>query len=173
MIYHVTVGERSWVVDVGEDGVTVDGTPMDVDLETVGHGPVRSLILDNVSHRVSARRLDAERWDIHLRGRVVRADVVDERTRIIREMSGARGGATGPRPIVAPMPGMVVRVEVEEGDVVAAGQGVVIVEAMKMENELVAEAAGVVTRVHVSEGEAVEKDQLLVDLAALDEEQED
>jgi pyruvate carboxylase subunit B len=68
---------------------------------------------------------------------------------------------------------MVVRVEVEEGDVVRAGQGVVIVEAMKMENELVAETEGIVTRVHVSEGEAVEKDQLLVDLAAPDGDQEE
>jgi biotin carboxyl carrier protein len=172
MIYHVTVGDRSWVVDVSENGVSVDGAPMDVDMETVGDGPVRSLILDGASHRVSARRVADETWDLHLRGRVVRADVVDERTRVIREMSGALAGAAGPRPIVAPMPGMVVRVEVEEGDVVSAGQGVVIVEAMKMENELVAEAAGVVTRVHVAEGEAVEKDQLLVDLAAPEGEEE-
>lgn len=172
MIYHVNVGERSWVVDVGEGGVSVDGTPIDVSLETVAGGPVHSLILGGASHRVSARRVADERWDIHLRGRVVRASVVDERTRVIREMSGALSGAAGPRPIVAPMPGMVVRVEVEEGDVVRAGQGVVIVEAMKMENELVAEAEGIVTRVHVSEGEAVEKDQLLVDLAAPDEGEE-
>jgi pyruvate carboxylase subunit B len=68
------------------------------------------------------------------------------------------------------MPGMVVRVEVAEGDVVRAGQGIVIVEAMKMENELLAEAAAVVRRVHVREGEPVEKDQLLVDLGSVDEE---
>ena len=69
------------------------------------------------------------------------------------------------------MPGMVVNVEVEEGDTVSAGQGVVIVEAMKMENELKADAEARVVAVHVVEGQAVEKDQLLVELAALDEDE--
>jgi pyruvate carboxylase subunit B len=64
------------------------------------------------------------------------------------------------------MPGLVVKVEVQEGDEVVAGQGVAIVEAMKMENELKTESAGVVSRVHVSPGEAVEKDQILIELEA-------
>jgi len=68
------------------------------------------------------------------------------------------------------MPGLVLRIEVAEGDAVSEGQGVVIVEAMKMENELRASGAGVVSRVLVAEGEAVEKDQVLVELAAPDEE---
>jgi pyruvate carboxylase subunit B len=67
------------------------------------------------------------------------------------------------------MPGLVVKVEVEEGERVEAGRGLVIVEAMKMENELKAEAAGVVSRIHVEAGQAVEKDQILVDLAAPEE----
>ena len=66
------------------------------------------------------------------------------------------------------MPGLVVKVQVEEGDHVEVGRGLVIVEAMKMENELKAEAAGVVARIHVEPGQAVEKDQILVDLAAPD-----
>ena len=87
-------------------------------------------------------------------------------------MAGVGAGPVGPRPVVAPMPGMVLRVEVEEGDQVEEGQGIAIVEAMKMENELRALSAGTVTRVHVREGEAVEKDQILVELAALGEEAE-
>jgi pyruvate carboxylase subunit B len=69
------------------------------------------------------------------------------------------------------MPGMVVRIEVSEGDMIRAGQGVVIVEAMKMENELTAEADAIVTKVMVAEGQAVEKDQLLVDLAPIEAEE--
>ena len=168
MIYHVTIGERSWSIELGPSGVIVDGEPVDVDLARIEGGPIRSLRVEGASHRLVARRADREKWDLHLRGRRIRAHVVDERTRAIREMTGAAAGPVGPRPIVAPMPGMVVRVEVSEGDIVRAGQGVVIVEAMKMENELTAEADAVVTRVLVSEGEAVEKDQLLVDLADID-----
>ena len=172
MIYHVTVGDRTWVVELGPAGTRVDGKAVDVDFEHVEGSPVRSLMLDGTSHRLVARRVAAERWDLHLRGRRMQAEVVDERTRVIREMTGAGSGPAGPSPIKAPMPGLVVRVEVSEGDVVREGQGIVIVEAMKMENELVTEADAVVTRVLVSEGEAVEKDQLLVELAAVDEDRE-
>jgi pyruvate carboxylase subunit B len=169
LIYHVSIGGRTYVVELGPDGARVDGAPVSVDLGHLPDSPVRSLIVDGTSHRLAARRAGSERWEIHLRGRRVRADVVDERTRVIREMTGAASGPTGPTPIVAPMPGLVVRIEVAEGDTVREGQGVVIVEAMKMENELAAAADAVVTRVLVGEGETVEKDQVLVELAAPDE----
>ena len=168
MIYHVTIGERTLVVEVEGGRVTVDGDPVEADLGRVGDGPVRSLLVDGASYRVAASASGGGVWDLHLGGRRVRAAVVDERTRAIRAMTGNGAAALGPRPVLAPMPGLVVRVEVAEGDTVRAGQGVVIVEAMKMENELRAEASGVVRRVHVREGEAVEKDQVLIELAPLD-----
>ena len=68
------------------------------------------------------------------------------------------------------MPGLVVRVDVSVDDIVAAGQGVAIVEAMKMENELTAKVAARVSAVHVAPGDAVERDQVLVELAALEQE---
>ncbi|MBT8487929.1 MAG: acetyl-CoA carboxylase biotin carboxyl carrier protein subunit [Gemmatimonadetes bacterium] len=171
MIYQVTLSGRTFEVELGADGVSVDGQALDADLSRLEGGPTWSLALDGASHRFTARRVGKETWDLHLRGRRLRADVVDERTRAIRQMTGGVAASLGPKPIKAPMPGMVVKVEVEEGDTVGVGQGVVIVEAMKMENELKAAAAARVVKVHVSEGEAVEKDQLLVDLAALDEDQ--
>ena len=166
MIYHVTIGQRTWVVELGPEGTRVDGREVSVDLGHLDGSPVRSLLVDGTSHSVAARRVGRERWEMHLRGRRIEADVVDERTRVIREMAGVGQGPAGPAPIVAPMPGLVVRVEVAEGDTVRAGQGVVIVEAMKMENELAAAADAIVTRLLVSEGETVEKDEVLVELAA-------
>ncbi|MBM3885848.1 MAG: acetyl-CoA carboxylase biotin carboxyl carrier protein subunit [Gemmatimonadetes bacterium] len=73
---------------------------------------------------------------------------------------------SGPTPLVAPMPGLIVRVHVRPGDVVAAGQPLVVMEAMKMENELRATAAGVVRSVAVLPGAAVEKGTVLVALDA-------
>jgi len=169
VIYHVTVASTTFEVELGPAGVIVDGRSVDVALERIEGGPIRSLLLDGTSHRVVARRVGRETWDVHLRGRRIRADVVDERTRAIREITGSGEAASGPAPVLAPMPGMVIKVEVEEGDTVRAGQGVVIVEAMKMENELAADTDGIVTRVHVEEGEAVEKDQVLVDLGPIGE----
>ena len=96
MIYHVTVGDRTWVVELGPDGTRVDGRAVDVDFEHVEGSPVRSLMLDGTSHRLVARRVAAERWDLHVRGRRMQAEVVDERTRVIREMTGAGSGPAGP-----------------------------------------------------------------------------
>ncbi len=169
MRYHVTIEGRTFEVELGAEGATVDGTRASADLAHVNGTDVHSLILDGVSYRLVGSRAasgSSGTWDLYLRGRRLEAEVVDERTRVIREMTGTGSGPTGPRPVRAPMPGLVVKVEVEEGSTVEVGQGLVIVEAMKMENELRAEAAGVVAKVHVSPGEAVEKDQVLVDFVA-------
>jgi pyruvate carboxylase subunit B len=166
VIYHVSIGDRSFEVDVGPDSVRVDGRPVEAALYHAEGSPLRALHLNGATHPVVARRTARGRWRLRLRAKALDLDVVDQRTKAIRELAGAGAGPAGPRPVVAPMPGMVLKVEVKEGDDVREGQGVVIVEAMKMENELRAAGAGRVVRVHVKEGEAVEKDQVLVELAA-------
>jgi biotin carboxyl carrier protein len=164
MRYHVALAGRTVEVELAPDGVRVDGAPRSADLETVPDGPVRSLLLDGTSYRVVARSRGAGRWDLQVRGLHFEVDVISERTRRIREMIAASAPPAGPKPVRAPMPGLVVRVEVQVGDLVRPGQGLVIVEAMKMENELRAEAAGRVSGVRVAPGEAVERDQILIDL---------
>jgi biotin carboxyl carrier protein len=166
MRYHVTVGGRTRVVDVTEQGVTLDGKAVDASLGHVAGTHLRSLLLDGSSHRVVARRAAVGVWELHVRGRRLTAEVVDERTRKVREMTGAASKNTGPRPLRAPMPGLVVKVEVAVGDDVQPGQGLVIVEAMKMENELRAESVGRVSKVRVEPGQAVDKDQILIELEA-------
>lgn len=167
MRYYVTVGSRMFEVEVGGDRVTVDGQPVQTDLLQVSDTPVRRLSVSGESHRVVAEKGDARgQWSLHLDGYRIAAEVVDERTRAIRAMTGRSAAVVGPRPIKAPMPGMIVRVEVKPGDKVAAGQGVVIIEAMKMENELKAEAAGTVARIAVQPGTAVEKGAVLIEFSA-------
>jgi biotin carboxyl carrier protein len=166
MRWFVTVGERTLQVVLGPEGIEVDGVAVSADLAHVEGTDLRSLLLDGKSYRILATRREDGRWDLHLRGRRYVAEALDERTRAIREMAGTSAVPSGPRPIRAPMPGLVVKVEVAVGDRVEAGQGVAIVEAMKMENELRAEAPGVVAHIHVAPGQAVEKDQILIDLQA-------
>ena len=168
MRYYVALGGKTVEVDLGEDGVCVDGRAVEAALVHAEGTPVRGLMVGVETYKLVADRGARGRWSMHLRGRALELDVVDERAKAIRNMTGAGAGASGPRPIVAPMPGMVVKVEVVEGDVVQAGQGIVIVEAMKMENELKASGPGRVVRVHVRRGDAVEKDQILVDLEPLE-----
>lgn len=164
MKYQVTVAGRSVEVELSADGIRVDGEPVTAALEAVPDGPVRSLLLDGASHRLVARPEGKGVWDLQLSGVRLTAEVIDDRTRAIRAMTGASAAPKGPKRLKAPMPGLVLRVEVAAGDTVRAGQGLVIVEAMKMENELRAEVAGRVVKVHVAPGEAVAKDQVLLDL---------
>ena len=167
VLYHVTVAGRTHQVEIGPGGVTVDGTPVETDLQAIPEGPIRSLLLDAASHEIVARDEGRGRWDLHLGGHHLAAEVLDERTRAIRAMSGASAGPGGPKPLCAPMPGLVVRVEVAEGDQIEPGRGLIIIEAMKMENELRADVAGRITRIHVAAGEAVTKDQVLIDIEPL------
>jgi pyruvate carboxylase subunit B len=104
-------------------------------------------------------------WGISLGGERWEAEVLDERTRHIRSLTGAADQARGPGALRAPMPGLVVRVHAEPGQTVAAGTGIVVLEAMKMENELRAAASAVIKAVHARPGETVEKGQLLVEFA--------
>jgi pyruvate carboxylase subunit B len=92
------------------------------------------------------------------------AEALDERARAIRDITAATAKPTGPAPVVAPMPGLVVRVNVSVGDVIAAGHGAIVMEAMKMENELRATAGGKVRAVNVEVGTPVEKGFVLVEL---------
>ncbi|MDZ7779915.1 MAG: biotin/lipoyl-containing protein [Gemmatimonadota bacterium] len=172
MLYHVTVGGRTFEVEFGADGIEVDGRQVDAELAALGGTPVRGLRLDGASYRVVAHPEGRGGWRLNVSGHPIEAEVVDERTRAIRELTGAIGAASGPKPVTAPMPGLVVQVEVTEGDEVQPGQGVVIVEAMKMENELKAEVPCVVGTVHVAAGDTVEKGQVLVDFLSPDAEDE-
>jgi pyruvate carboxylase subunit B len=166
MRYYVTIGEQTFEVDLRDQDIWIEGEKVSAELHHVPGTLLRRLALNGESHRIVATAGDARgSWDLHLDGERVQVDVVDERTRTIRAMTARNAGPQGPKPVRAPMPGMVVRVQVEEGDHVKPGQGVVIIEAMKMENELKTDGGGVVSKVLVGAGTAVEKGAVLVEFA--------
>ena len=166
MRYYVTVEGRTFEVDLTGEVPRVDGEEVEAELSRVPGTPTRLLLVDGRSHTLVARRGEGDAWDLYLDGERYDGDVIDERTRAIREMTGQTAADLGPRPIRAPMPGLVVSVAVAQGDPVEAGQSVAIVEAMKMENDLKAESDAVVARVLVEPGEAVEKGTVLVEFEA-------
>ena len=169
MRYFVTIGDRTVEVDLGGGRTAVDGHACDVELREVPGTTLRHLLLDGRSFPLVVRASESRGgWEIQLEGRWYSADVVDERTRAIREMTGRAGVQRGPRPVRAPMPGLVLRVQVAAGQTVRPGQGVVIVEAMKMENELKSDGGGIVSRVHVEPGQAVEKGAVLIEFEMAD-----
>lgn len=164
MRYHVTIGERAHEVTVEPHRVVIDGVPVEARLTGSAGSAVLSLRIGGSTHRVIPERSSEGVRTFHLSGRRVVAEVVDERTRAIQAMAGESAVAKRAASVRAPMPGLVVKVEVGVGDEVTRGQGVAVVEAMKMENELIAEIDGRVVDVRVSPGDTVEKGQVLVDL---------
>ncbi|HEX2094277.1 MAG TPA: biotin/lipoyl-containing protein [Longimicrobiaceae bacterium] len=162
MRYFVTVGDRVVEVDLTGTTPVVDGTPVHAEMVALPGTPVRHLLVDGRSHPFVAHPSERRgRWEIGIGGTRYDVEAVDERTRAIREMTGGADQETE-KTVAAPMPGLVIRVEVEVGQPVRAGQGVVIVEAMKMENELKAPADGVVARIEVQAGQTVEKGATLI-----------
>ena len=165
MKYGVEVGGELVEVVVDGTSVRVDGEELSAVLSDLPGTPIALLTLGDEVHRVVVKRGDARgRYALSIDGRRYDVEALDERTRAIRELSKASAAASGPAPLVAPMPGLIVRVHVEVGATVQPGQGLVVMEAIKMENELRAVAGGVVKAVRVAPGTAVERGATLVEL---------
>lgn len=160
------VNGRTVSVSLGPEGISVDGDPIEARIEEVDGTPIVLLIAGGTLHRLAVRRGDGRgRYSIWSESHRFEVEALDERRRAIRDMAGASAENTGPAPLVAPMPGLVVRINVEAGDPIRAGQPLVVMEAMKMENELRSTSDGVVRAVRVRPGEAVEKGTVLIELA--------
>ena len=167
MTYEVEINGRTRTVGVdrSEAGyvVVVDGQQHAVDVTPI-NGAI-SLILDNgKSFEVSIAEQPAGSGNltVHVNGRVVSAAVGNARKQWGQRGQDAGATAKGPHSVTAPMPGKVVKLLVKPGDQVTARQGVVVVEAMKMENELRSPKAGAVAEVKVGEGTLVEAGTVLV-----------
>ncbi|HET7470060.1 MAG TPA: biotin/lipoyl-containing protein [Gemmatimonadales bacterium] len=163
MKYIVTVAGRDLEVEVDGDQVTVGGKRYAASLSSAPGTPVRQLLLDGRAESLAVDASGSGRWALTRGGERWEMEVLDERARHIRSLTSVGNQARGPAALKAPMPGLVVRVQVEAGVTVAVGAGVVVLEAMKMEHELRAAAAASVRTVRVKPGEAVEKGQVLVE----------
>jgi len=156
-------GGESRLVGLRETGdgiyeITLDGRTVHVD--AVRSGPtVYSVIEDGQQFEAMVDEKGAHGFDVLVAGRVFHLESIDERTKLLAQ--GAAPVLTGPQTITAEMPGKVVKIASPAGESVREGQGVVIVEAMKMENEIQSPIAGVVKEIAVSEGQTVEAGALL------------
>jgi pyruvate carboxylase subunit B len=152
-------------VEVELDGerVTVEGHTHTASLGVIPGTPLRQLLLDGRPLTLAMEPLGRGRWALTASGERWEVEVLDERTRHVRSLTGAGEQRRSADVLRAPMPGLVVRVHASPGDRIAAGAGVVVLEAMKMENELRIQASAVVKAVRVAPGEAVEKGQVLVE----------
>ncbi len=162
MKYVTTIGDKEYNVEVlDKRHVGVNGKIMEVDFESISGQPVYSLLIDGKSYEAFVDTEEDE-WQVLLLGRQYPVKVEDAREKRLRAAAGGKLQASGDFQLKAPMPGLVVAVPVEENQQIEKGRVLLVLESMKMQNELRSPRAGKVERIRVKSGESVEQKQVLL-----------
>ncbi len=161
MNYSVRVGNENFAitsVSTGSGRAKVNGAAAKVDLRHV-RGNLYHLLLNDEAFAV---QFDHDKSEVTIGPHTFAVQIEDERSATIKKMHRGAQAETGITTIKAPMPGLIVRLEVQPGDMVKKGQGLVVIEAMKMENEIKSSLAGTVAEIMVEARMTVEKDAPLL-----------
>ena len=162
MKYITTLDGKEYEVEIIDDRhISVNGKVQTIDFVSVSGQPVYSLIIDGKSHESYVNEVDDE-MQVLLRGQLYHLTVEDEREKRLKSASEGGSGEGGEFNLKAPMPGLVVAIAVNEGDKIEKGQVLIILESMKMQNELKSPKAGTVGRIRVKPGDSVEQRQPLL-----------
>lgn len=173
MKYITTVNGQEYIIEIDQENeIKVNGERHGIDFEHLAQDGTLSLLIDNRSLEAIVDERD-EAWEVLLHGELYTVHVQDERAYRLAQARGQLSDAAEAVVIRSPMPGLILDVRVEEGELVEQGQTVVILESMKMENELRAGRDGMVTRVHVGKGDSVEKNQELVAIGERDADEDE
>ena len=162
MKYITTIASHEYNVDIlDEHRVMVDGVTYQVDFVPVGDQPVYSLVVDGKSFDAHVYQ-NEDIWQVVFRGTLFSAIVEDEREKRLRAALAGKVAMHADFHLKAPMPGMVVSIPVQEGQMVQKGDVLLILESMKMQNELRSPRDGKVTRVRVKVGDRVEQKETML-----------
>ena len=163
MKYITTINGNEYEIDLQESGqILVNGEPYQTDIQTLDTSNVVSMLVNNRSYEAVVDSPERELWHVLLNGEVYEARVQDERAYRLAKARGELDADTGEVPTKSPMPGVIVAIPVAAGESIQKGQTLVILESMKMENELKATRDGVVVAVKTAVGASVEKGAVLV-----------
>ena len=165
MKYVVQIEGKSYQVDVreldGEIQVYLDGVPVQADSVYVKGRDSVSFLFNHRSLDLQFSR-NEENISVFLGGKKYECVLEDERSQRMKRLGALKVDTKKEQEMRSPMPGLITAIQVKEGDTVVTGQGVVIIEAMKMENELKAKHDGKVKAIKVKKHQAVDKDQVLI-----------
>lgn len=162
MKYITTVGEQEFNIEIlDERHVSVNGALYEVDFDAVSGQPVVSLLVNGKSYEAYVYE-DEQVLQVLLHGRMFPVLVEDEREKRLRAASGSRIAERGDYHMRSPMPGLVIAMLVGEGQEVQKGDVLVVLESMKMQNELKSPHAGVISRLRVKPGDSVDQHQTLL-----------
>lgn len=163
--FSVRIGEDQFDLFVHDGGIELDNAAADVSLVHVT-GAVWSLLLEGQSHAIVLGEFRGNVVAVTIGNVVYEVAVQDARARLLNKFGAEQARPAASAALVAPMPGLVLSVQVAAGEAVEPGQGLLVLEAMKMENELRAPGHAVVKAVHVAPGDAVTKHTVLVEFSS-------
>ena len=162
MKYITVIGSKEYLIEISDDNsVILNGEKLVVDFDSIAGQPVFSLLVDGQSYEAFVYPVDGE-WQVLLKGRLHTARVEDERERRLRAVSGEGVGESAEFHLKAPMPGLVIDVPVTDDQFVEEGDVLVILESMKMQNELKSPRSGKVVRLRINPGDSVEQNQTML-----------
>ncbi|MFN8495268.1 MAG: biotin/lipoyl-containing protein [Caldilineaceae bacterium] len=161
MKYYARVGENEYEIEIDKEKLLVNGEAVTVDLKQSGVPELYSVLFGGRSYDML---IQSERFNyaVTFRGEQFQVQVEDERTRRLNTGRKAPALPNGELAIKAPIPGLVVKVLVEKDAAITEGQPLVILEAMKMENEIRSPRTGVVKGISVAAGQRVEQNGILL-----------
>jgi len=156
MKYIAQIDDFTYEIEIAPDGsITVDGEPVEADLLQIDPLGLHSLLMNHKSYELVVEE-QQRGYHVTIGSNTFKVDVADERQLRMESSRADVSAGDGDLPITAPIPGLVVKVLVEEGQAVELNAPLVILEAMKMENEIRAPRAGVVKDIVVEVGQSVE-----------------
>jgi biotin carboxyl carrier protein len=162
MKYIATLGDQEYTIEIIDDNrIMVDGVLYEMDFESISGQPVFSLLIEGKNHEAYVFPDDTQ-WEVLLRGILYPVVVEDEREKRLRSSFGGGPSSSEEFYLKAPMPGLVISVPAEEGMEVKQGDVLLILESMKMQNELKSPKKGIISRVRVEKGDHVERKQTLL-----------
>lgn len=161
MKYYARVDNNEYEIEINDGVVVVDGEVVDVDMVRSGVPELYSVLFAGRSFEmlVSADRFS---YAVNVRGDHFQVQVEDERARRLNRGRRLPTLPDGELAVIAPIPGLVVKVLVQEGDLIEEGQPLVLLEAMKMENELRSMRAGKVKSIAAAAGQRVDQNAVLI-----------
>jgi biotin carboxyl carrier protein len=166
MIYDIKVNEKNYKLELIEGQkslkVKLDGRTLKIDDSDIGNGRLSLMLQDNKPYELLLSK-NSNGYYCWMNSRQATCTVIDEKTARFAKLMGASLDGQKRSSLKAPMPGLVLRVDIEVGQEVKRGDSLIVVEAMKMENELKASGAGKIKAIKVKQGQAVEKSQVLVE----------
>ena len=166
MNYLVEIDDKIFDIDIdmnnGKYMVMREGRELPVRLQRIGSSNIYSFIVNNNSYDFEIH-CQSDIYSVLHNGKVFQCKVADKKLAEIKGLLGVHDTIEKDAELRSPMPGLIVEIRIKKGDVVKAGQGIIVVEAMKMENELQAQYDCKVKSVRVKEREAVDQNQVLVE----------